>query len=120
LLNLRLLGGVLFLNSPTLKEEEEASDNSYSDRQKKVRKHFSFFGTAVSSRHELCIPFLWKKTFFCFSLCLPEVASCWILEKCYQYFRSCFSNQLSSASHVSLSIQTVFYSIAILSEIPCC
>lgn len=57
---------------------------------------------------------------FCFLLCLPEAASCWILENCYWYFRLCFSNQLSWASHVSLSIWTVFYSIATVSEIPRC
>lgn len=32
----------------------------------------------------------------------------------------CFSNHLSWASHVSLSIRTVFYSITVLSEIPHC
>lgn len=49
-----------------------------------------------------------------------KVASCWVLEKCSWYFRLCFSNQLSWVSHVSLSIWTVFCSIAILLEIPCC
>lgn len=38
------------LNSPTLKEEEETIDNSYSDRLKKGRKPISFFCTAVFSR----------------------------------------------------------------------